>query len=74
MSGEIVSQNALQAIPKLVAADVLPAVIGSLVMGNLVNRNYEATFAQAGDVINVPIGPQLVANNIAETGSVANRA
>jgi len=73
MAGEIVSQNALMAIPKLVSATVLPAVVGSLVMGNLVNRDYENAFAQAGDVINVPIGPNLVANNIAETGSVTNQ-
>ena len=73
MSNEILSQNALMAIPKLVAADVLPAVVGNLVMGNLVNRDYEATLAQAGDVVNVPIAPNLVANNIAEAGSVTNQ-
>lgn len=73
MSNEILSQNALMAIPKLVAADVLPAVVGSLVMGNLVNRDYEATLAQAGDVVNVPIAPNLTANNIAESGSVQNQ-
>jgi coat protein Gp5 len=64
----------MMAIPKLVAADVLPAVVGALVMGNLVNRDYEATLAQAGDVVNVPIGPNLSANNIAETGTVTNQS
>jgi hypothetical protein len=39
-------------------------------MGNLVNRDYEPTLAQAGDTVNVPIAPQLVANNIAEGGAV----
>ncbi|MDE3167946.1 MAG: hypothetical protein KGN36_19250, partial [Acidobacteriota bacterium] len=39
-------------------------------MGNLVNRDYEATLAQAGDTVNVPIPPTLVANNIAEGASV----
>lgn len=73
MSNEILSTNALLAIPKLVAADVLPAVVGNLVLGNLVNRDYEATLAQAGDVINVPIAPNLVANNIAESGTVQNQ-
>lgn len=73
MANEIVSQNALLAIPKLVAADVLPAVVGNLVMGNLVNRDYESSLAAAGDVINVPIAPNLTANNIAETGSVTNQ-
>lgn len=73
MSNEVLSQNALMAIPKLVAADVLPAVVGNLVMGNLVNRDYEAALAQAGDVINVPIAPNLTANNIAESGTVTNQ-
>jgi hypothetical protein len=73
MSNEILSTNALLAIPKLVAADVLPAVVGNLVMGNLVNRDYESSLAQAGDVINVPIAPTLVANNLAESGTVQNQ-
>jgi hypothetical protein len=65
----ITSANVANAIVKLVAADALPALVGNLVMGNLVNRDYEPTLAQAGDTVNVPIAPQLVANNIAE-GSV----
>jgi hypothetical protein len=73
MANEILSTNALLAIPKLIAADVLPAVVGNLVMGNLVNRDYEATLAQAGDVVNVPIAPNLIANNIAESGTVQNQ-
>jgi hypothetical protein len=55
---------------KLVAADALPALVGNLVMGNLVNRDYEPTLAQAGDTVNVPLPPVLVANNIAEGGTV----
>jgi hypothetical protein len=39
-------------------------------MGNLVNRDYEPVLAQAGDTVNVPIAPNLVANNIAEGGAV----
>ena len=62
----ITSANVANAIVKLVAADALPALVGNLVMGNLVNRDYEPTLAQAGDTVNVPIAPQLVANNIAE--------
>ncbi len=73
MANEILSQNAVLAIPKLVAANVLPAVVGNLVLGNLVNRDYEASLAAAGDVINVPIAPNLIANNIAESGSVQNQ-
>ena len=66
----ITSANVANAIVKLVAADALPALMGNLVMGNLVNRDYEPALAQAGDTINVPIPPTLVANNIAEGGTV----
>src|SRR6202034_301060 len=66
----ITSANVANAIVKLVAADALPALVGSLVMGNLVNRDYEPVLAQAGDTVNIPIAPVLVANNIAEGGSV----
>jgi len=66
----ITSSNVASAIVKLVAADALPALVGNLVMGNLVNRDYEPTLAHAGDTINVPIAPTLVANNIAEGGTV----
>jgi len=66
----ITSANVASAIVKLVAADALPALVGNLVMGNLVNRDYEPVLAQAGDTVNVPIPPVLVANNIAEGGQV----
>src|SRR6478752_3923454 len=64
------SSNVANAIVKLVAADALPTLVGNLVMGNLVNRDYEPVLAQAGDTINIPIAPTLVANNIAEGNSV----
>src|SRR6266576_2885889 len=57
----ITSANLANAIVKLVAADALPALMGNLVMGNLVNRDYEPVLAQAGDTINVPIPPAVVA-------------
>ena len=66
----ITSANVANAIVKLVAADALPALMGNLVMGNLVNRDFEPTLAQAGDTVNVPIPPTLVANNLAEGGTV----
>ncbi len=66
----ITSTNLANAIVKLVAADALPALMGNLVMGNLVNRDFEPTLAQAGDTVNVPIPPTLVANNLAEGGTV----
>ncbi len=66
----ITSANLANAIVKLVAADALPALMGNLIMGNLVNRDYEPVLANSGDTVNVPIPPVLVANNIAEGGSV----
>jgi hypothetical protein len=53
-----------------VAADALPALVGNLVMGNLVNRDYEPVLAQAGDTVNVLIPPPMQANNILDGGSV----
>jgi hypothetical protein len=67
----ITSANLANAIVKLVAADALPALMGNLVMGNLVNRDYEPVLGNAGDTVNVPIPPVLVANNIAEGGTVS---
>jgi hypothetical protein len=55
---------------KLVAADALPALVENLVMGNLVNRDYEPVLAQAGDTVNIPIPPTLVAHNMAEGDEV----
>ena len=66
----ITSDNLASAIVKLVAVDALPALVGNLVMGNLVNRDFEPTLAQAGDTVNVPIPPTLLANNILEGGAV----
>ncbi len=66
----ITSSNLANAIVKLVAAEALPALMGNLIMGNLVNRDYEPVLAHAGDTVNVPIPPALVANNIAEGGTV----
>jgi hypothetical protein len=67
----ITSANLANAIVKLVAADALPALMSNMVMGNLVNRDYEPVLAHAGDTVNVPIPPVLVANNIAEGGTVS---
>jgi hypothetical protein len=68
--GAITNSNVASAIVKLVAADALPVLVGNLVMGNLVNRDYEPVLANAGDTVNVPIPPTMVANNIAEGGTV----
>ncbi len=69
----ITSSNLANAIVKLVAADALPALMGNLVMGNLVNRDFEPTLGKAGDTVNVPVPPSLVANNIAEGGTVVTQ-
>src|SRR2546429_2070105 len=66
----ITSANLANAIVKLVAADALPALVGNLVIGNLVNRDYEPVLAQAGDTVNIPIAPTLVANNLIEGNAV----
>jgi hypothetical protein len=66
----ITSANLASAIVKLVAADALPALEGAFILGNLVNRDYEPMLANAGDTVNVPLPPTLVANNLAEGGSV----
>src|ERR1700733_8195061 len=68
--GAITSNNVASAIVKLVAVDALPVLIGNLIMGNLVNRDYEPVLANTGDTVNIPIPPTMVANNIAEGGSV----
>ena len=69
----ITSANVAQAIVKLVAAQALPALVGNLVMGNLVNRSFEPTLGIAGDTVNVPLTPSLTANNLAEGGSVTTQ-
>jgi hypothetical protein len=69
----ITSSNVAQAIVKLVAADALPALMGNLVMGNLVNRQFEPTLAQAGDTVNVAIPPTMVANNLTQGNSVVTQ-
>src|SRR5580658_5757185 len=68
--GAITSTNVASAIVKLVAVDALPVLIGNLVMGNLVNRDYEPVLANTGDTVNIPIPPTMVANNIADGGTV----
>ncbi|MBY0376222.1 MAG: hypothetical protein K2Q23_19660 [Bryobacteraceae bacterium] len=71
---QITSANLANAIVKLVAAESLPALMGNLVMGNLVNRDFEPTLATAGNVVNVPIPPTMSANNIAESDQIVTQA
>jgi hypothetical protein len=67
---DITSANVTSAILKLIGVRAMPALVANLVMGNLVNRDYEPEMRGTGDVINVVIPPVLVANNIAEGGTV----
>jgi hypothetical protein len=69
----IVSANVAQAIAKIIATQGLPALVGNLVMGNLVNRDFEPTLAAAGDTVNIPIPPVMVTNNVAEGGTVTTQ-
>ena len=55
----ITSSNVANAIVKLVAVDALPVLTANLVMGNLVNRDYEPVLAQAGDTVNVLMPPPM---------------
>ena len=71
---QITSVNAANAIVKLVAVEALELLTGTLVMGALVNRDFEPVLASRGDTINVPIPPILVANNLAEAGTVQLQA
>jgi len=68
--GAITHSNVASAIVKLVAADALPVLVGNLVMGNLVNRDYEPVLANAGDTVNVLLPPTMQANNIADGSTV----
>ncbi len=47
----VTSMNVATAITKLVAVDVLPALVGELVMGNLVRRDFEPQVVQPGDQV-----------------------
>lgn len=73
MANEITSANLPQAIVRLVADQVLPALRPNFLMANLVNRDWDGPMAQSGDTVSVPIAPVLTANNIAEAGSVTNQ-
>ena len=66
----ITSANAANAIAKLVAAQAMPALLPNLVMGNLVNRDFEPVLGNTGDTVNVPIPGNMVANDVAEGGAV----
>lgn len=70
----ITSANVASAIVKLVAARSMPSLVGNLIMGNLVNRDFEPVLAAQGDTVNVPLpATTMVTNNIAEGGAVVTQ-
>lgn len=69
----ITSTNVAVAITRLVAARALPVLESNLFMAKLVNRDYEATLAQVGASVDIPIAPAMSVNNIAETGTVTTQ-
>lgn len=73
MASELVSANMAVGITKVVASEALPALVGNLVMGNLVNRSYDDALAQSGDTVSVPIIPAMTVTNLAEAGTVSNQ-
>src|SRR5690625_568210 len=48
-------------IPELWAQEVLRHLKANLVLGRLVNRDYDSELAQAGETVNVPLPPVLAA-------------
>ena len=73
MANEITSVNIAQAIAKFVAARALEPLVGNLVMGNLVNRDFDPIMVAGGDTVNVAIPPSMSANNLMEAGAVTNQ-
>lgn len=60
------SINVARAIAKLVAVDALPAIMGHMVLGNLVERDFEPTLAQMGDTVQTPRRTVTFSNGMAE--------
>lgn len=70
MANEIVSAEIATAVVKGVANEVLPVLRPVFLLPELVNRDFEAEMAAVGDTLAVPIAPNMVANDIAEAGTV----
>ena len=64
------SANVAELIPHVVMSNLLPLLEPSFMMGGLINRDFEDTLANYGDIVTVGIPPTLVANNIIESGQV----
>ena len=63
----ITLMNVARAITKLVAADSLPMLMGSLVVGNLVTRDFEPMLASVGDAISLPNGQITLSTHVEAT-------
>lgn len=69
----ITSVNLANAIAKLVAADALPALLGNLVVGNLVTKDYEPTIHKEGSAVMFPSNgknPWIVLRHTSTTFSI----
>lgn len=58
------SINKVKEMLKLVAHNALPMLLDNLTIGNLVHRDYEATWSSWNDQVNVPIPPMMVTRSI----------
>jgi hypothetical protein len=67
----LTSANAAQAIMKMVATQALEALVGRLILGNLVSRQWESTLASYGDVVNIPLPPVFTANQMGFSGTIS---
>lgn len=62
----VTSINVARAIAKLVAVDALPTIMGHMVLGNLVERDFEPTLAQMGETVQTPRRTVTFSNGSAE--------
>lgn len=70
---QITSQNVAHAIVQLIAVEAVQPLVSNLILGSLINRDYDQEVAQVGSVVNIPIPPVMATNNLAEGGSVTTQ-
>lgn len=70
----ITTDNVSEAIVKVFAANALPILRERLMMGRLVNRNFENMISERGDTVNVPLIPAMTASRISQGGSVTTQS
>lgn len=70
----ITSAEAAAGFVELLATKAMEPLEATLVLGRLVNRDYDDAFAASGDSISVPIPPIMTTNNLAEGGTVQTQS